>query len=158
MTMDGQAGEGRIRAARSDDASAIEALVHRAYRKYLERMDRKPAPMTADYAELIARGGLWVLEVDGTLAGAILLQVADTYLHINNVAVSPDYQGRGLGARLLRFAENEARRRGTDELRLYTNEKMHENVAIYQRLGWLRYAEGEEGGFRRIFMKKTLDV
>jgi GNAT superfamily N-acetyltransferase len=145
-----------IRAAQPEDAPAIEAIVRRAYAKYSERMDREPAPMTADYAELIARGGVWALDLDGVLAGTIILHTADDHLLVSNVAVSPEFQGRRLGVRLLDFAEREARRQAFAEMRLYTNEKMHESLVIYDRLGWERYAEGEQDGFRRVFMRKAV--
>lgn len=42
------------RPATASDVAAIESVIHRAYEKYVERMDRKPAPMTADYVRLVA--------------------------------------------------------------------------------------------------------
>ena len=38
---------------------------------------------------------------------------------------------RGIGRRMIAFAESEARRLGFAEIRLYTHEKMIENIALY---------------------------
>ena len=44
--------------------------------------------------------------------------------------------GRGLAAELLRFADHQAVESGFSEIRLYTNEKMLRNQAIYRRAGY----------------------
>lgn len=148
----------QIRLASAGDVAGLTRLFALAYTKYVERIGKKPAPMTADYAAIVAAGDVWVLDSDGVLVGAIVLQSADDHLLLSNVAVSPDRQGEGLGAHLLAFAQDEARRRGLGEMRLYTNAQMHENLAIYAHLGWTRYAEGDQDGFRRIFMRKAVSI
>ena len=50
-------------------------------------------------------------------------------LSLDNVAVAGNFQGKGIGRRLIDFAEAEARRRGFGEIRLYTHQTMHENIA-----------------------------
>ncbi len=145
-----------IRPAVIEDAHAIRALVHDAYRRYVERMGREPAPMSADYERLVRDGLAWVLVLDGAVTGLIILRSEDDHLLVSNVAVAPGRQGRGLGRRLLDFAEAEALRRGLRELRLFTNEQMHENLEIYARLGWSEHDRGERDGFRRVFMRKPL--
>jgi len=146
----------QIRPASAADSADFAALIDQAYAKYVERIGGKPAPMTADYAALIEAGDVWILDIGGRLAGGMILRDGSDHLLVSNVVVSPKCQGQGLGAYLLAFADAEARRRRLPELRLYTNEKMHENLVIYERLGWVRYAEREEDGFRRIFMKKQV--
>ena len=68
----------------------------------------------------------------------------------------PDRQGRGFGRALLGFAEIEARRLGLTELRLYTHEKMTENIALYERLGFTETGRGREAGYDRVFMRKLV--
>jgi ribosomal protein S18 acetylase RimI-like enzyme len=148
--------EAIVRSAISDDVSAVERLVRAAYGKYVERLGRQPAPMTADYAALIGAGDSWVVELDGLVVGVMVLQSGRDHLLISNVAVSPGYQGRGLGSRLLVHAEAQARDRGFAEMRLFTNELMHENIALYRKRGWIEYERGEQAGFRRVFMRKAV--
>jgi hypothetical protein len=62
-----------IRPALPGDLVEICAFVRAAYEIYVERMGRKPAPMLADYRALTAAGRLQVAELDGRLAGALVL-------------------------------------------------------------------------------------
>jgi GNAT superfamily N-acetyltransferase len=117
---------GRPRRARPEDAPAIAALVNRAYEKYVARIGQEPYPITVDYADAIARHDVWVTEDGGEIVAAHVLIAEPDGLLIDNVAVDPAHQGKGLGRQLLRFAENEARREGYTALRLYTNERMTE--------------------------------
>ena len=143
-----------IRPAVLEDVRAIEAIVRDAYGGYVERLGRAPAPMSADYGRLVEEGDVWALEVDGEVAGLMILRSKPDHLLISNVAVASAHQGRRLGSRLLAHAEAEARRRGFKEMRLFTNELMHENLTIYARLGWSEYDRAKQDGFRRVFMKK----
>ncbi len=75
---------------------------------------------------------------------------------LDNVAVSPERQGLGLGRQLIEFAEAVAKQSGYMEIWLYTNTAMHENLAMYVTLGYQDCARGLQDGFHRVFMKKAL--
>lgn len=53
-----------IRLAQAADCAAIVARVRQAYAPYVTRIGREPAPINADYAELIAQREVHVLELD----------------------------------------------------------------------------------------------
>jgi ribosomal protein S18 acetylase RimI-like enzyme len=80
----------------------------------------------------------------------------DGHLLLDNIAVAPEAQGEGLGKKLVAFAESEALRRGFTELRLYTNEKMTENLTLYPRLGFEETHRGRQAGYDRVFFRKRL--
>lgn len=144
------------RPARPEEAPALRDLVRAAYGKYIARLGREPAPMLDDYGARIAAGQAWVLEEDGAMVGALILEDDAGTLLLYNIAVSPDAQGKGVGRRLIAFTEAEARRRGYALLRLYTNEKMVENVAMYPRLGFTETHRGSEAGHPRVYFEKRL--
>jgi ribosomal protein S18 acetylase RimI-like enzyme len=75
---------------------------------------------------------------------------------LDNVAVRPEAQGRGHGRRLLAFAEDEARRQGYRCIRLYTHMLMTENLILYPRLGYIETHRGEQNGYSRVFLEKSL--
>lgn len=144
-----------IRRAGPQDRAAVEAIVAAAYTKYIERIGKPPGPMLDDYAALIAAGAvsLWT-DPDGTIAAVVVLQPGPDHLLLDNVAVAPDRQSRGLGRRLITFAEAEARRLGHAELRLYTHATMTENIALYRRLGFTETGRADQAGYERVFMTK----
>jgi GNAT superfamily N-acetyltransferase len=144
------------RRARPGDAAAIAALVNRAYEKYVDRIGRKPRPMTADYDKAVAAHQMWVVEDAGAIAAALELIPEKDVPLIENIAVDLAHQGTGLGRTLLAFAEDEARRQGYAALRLYTNEKMTENIAIYAHCGYRKIGRRTRRDFTVVFMRKAL--
>jgi len=148
-----------IRCARPADRAAIERIVRAAYGLYVERIGKPPGPMLDDYTALISDGRVSVLEeADRTMAAIIVLLPEPDHLLLDNIAVRPDRQGQGLGRRLIAFAEEQARRLGHSEVRLYTHEKMTENIALYTRLGFVETGRGQQAGYDRVFMTKRLDA
>jgi GNAT superfamily N-acetyltransferase len=145
-----------IRRAIAADVQAIERIVYDAYVKYVDRIGKQPGPMLDDYAARVAAGEASVCAEGDDIAGILVLEPAPDHLLLDNIAVAPSWQGRGVGRLLLDFADAEARRAGYTELRLYTHVLMHENIALYLRLGWQEYGRGEQAGFQRVFMRKPV--
>ena len=146
----------KIEIATLDDQDKLEALFNAAYLKFVSRIGREPAPMTIDYRPKIKQGLVYVIHKDAAIIGAIVLENRENYLYLGNLAVSPVHQGKGIGRRLLKFAEKEALQRGYFEIRLYTNEKMWENIAIYSKYGYKETDRKEENGFKRVYFTKQL--
>lgn len=136
------------------DLPAIKALITAAYTRYLTRMDKPPGPMLRDYGPSVEAGNTWV--VGRPVVGVLTLVPAADHLLIENIALHPDAQGRGLGRSLMGFAEQEAARRGITRLTLFTHEVMTENLAIYGHLGYVEVDRRSEDGYHRVFMEKQL--
>ena len=145
-----------VRRAEMSDVAALGAIANEAYRDYVPRIGRQPAPMTADYAEAVRGGLAWAAVRDGEVVGLLVLAVKPDHLLLENVAVLPSAQGCGIGARLLALAEDQARELGRDEIRLYTNEAMTENLVYYPKHGYAETHRAEQDGFRRVFFRKRL--
>ena len=139
-----------------EDVPALRAVAVAAYQGYVPRMGRPPAPMSADYAQAVRDGRVWVAADDGVLVGLAVLVPRDDHLLVENVAVSPPAQGRGVGGELLAFAEDHARRLGLSQVRLYTNEAMTENLVYYPRRGYVETHRAEQDGYRRVFFRKDV--
>ncbi len=154
------AAEPSLRGAKPEDAEAVRTLVRAAYEKYIPLIGREPKPMRADQARAIREAIVWVLEDTRGLTAVLELEPHEDHLLIENVAVRPDCQGRGIGRCLLDLAEDEARRLNLTELRLYTNEQYTSNVALYQHLG---YSETHGGPLAEpttliVLMQQKLEV
>jgi len=144
------------RIAAESDLNAVTICAEKAYLVYVPRIGRKPAPMVADFAVQIAAGQIHVAEADGTIAGYIVFYPRDDHIHVENVAVDPALQGRGIGKALLGLAEAAAKRQGLAALELYTNAQMTENQVFYPRLGYVETGRREEDGFARVYYRKDL--
>ena len=134
----------------------MAALVNDAYGHYVARIGRKPGPMTWDYAEMIRDRDATVAESGGAIVGLLIVGPTDEGFVVENVAVHPSQQGKGLGRTLLELAETKARGAGFDSIYLFTHEKMTENQALYARIGYVEYERRVEGELARVFMRKPL--
>ncbi len=145
-----------FRAAVKADIDGVRRCAERAYGIYVERIGRKPAPMIADFEDLLARGALFVCEIDAAVVGFVVYRAQGDFLLLENVAVDPGFHGRGIGGRLIAQAETEGRALGLDRIELYTNAKMTENLALYAYLGYEPFDRRNEDGFDRIYFRKQL--
>jgi ribosomal protein S18 acetylase RimI-like enzyme len=144
-----------IRLAEADDQGSVETIVKAAYDPWVPVIGMEPLPLSADYGDLISDGLVYVLETGGVDA-LIVLRPEDDDLLVENVAVHPDRQGRGLGRRLLAFAEFRARSLELPAVRLYTNEKMISNIGLYQSLGYRETSRAGIDGRHVVHMRKQL--
>ena len=145
-----------IHRARPEDAPFVREIAHEAYRPYVKRIGREPAPMVADFAALIDAAEVWVAVDFAEILGYIVMRPGAHTLHIENVAVSPPRHGEGVGKALLDFAEAEAARVGIQRMDLYTNAMMRENLSLYPRMGWVETDRRTENGFERVYFEKPV--
>jgi len=145
-----------IRRASHSDLDQIEACAVAAYTRYIERIGKAPAPMVADFATSIENEDLYVIEDSGRICGFVVFYARDKYIHLENVALDPRFQSRGLGMRLIEFVEQRAKAEGYARIELYTNAKMTENLGLYPRLGYEQFDRRVEDGFDRVYFEKTL--
>src|SRR6516162_2018576 len=135
-----------IRKATAEDTARIGAIARAAYAKYVPRIGREPAPMVADFAAEVAAGHVVVIGTAGAVDGYMIAwPETDTYF-IDNIAVDPARQGKGLGRRLIEHAVGEARRFQLPSIRLYTNVAMTENLSMYAHLGFVETHRATEKG------------
>jgi len=145
-----------LRRADIADAPAIGECAVEAFRHYIPRLSLTPLPMTRDYGVAIENAQVWVATQDARTVAALVLDVTEEGFLIDVIAVRPRHQGTGVGRALLELAEREALRQGHDSIYLFTNEKMTENRALYERIGYVEYKRLALAQRTRIFMRKPL--
>ncbi|MEP4195687.1 MAG: GNAT family N-acetyltransferase [Aliishimia sp.] len=146
-----------IRKAMSEDVASVRRCAEDAYEQYVATIGKKPAPMLADFGSLIASGSVYVAAgTDAELMGFIVFYQEGNHFMLENVAVRSNAAGRGVGKRLIAFCEEQAKRSGVRCVKLYTNEKMSENLSIYPHLGYRETDRRTEDGFNRVFFEKSL--
>ena len=136
------------------DAAAVLALTRESYRKWVAVTGREPLPMRVDYAEALLKNRIDLLYEGDTLAALIETELEPDHLLIVNVAVSPAFQKRGLGRRLMTHAEDLAAEAGRTKLLLYTNSLMAENISLYQKIGYRIEREQQFGTSVQVYMSK----
>jgi GNAT superfamily N-acetyltransferase len=136
-----------------------------AFEGYIERsLAEEIGRISAYYDE---RGGaFWVACQRGDIVGMFGLEPAsDHSFELRRMYVSPTARRLGIASRMLRFAEDECRRRGVSRIELSTSEVQPEAVALYRRAGYtlVREVVAEQasnktigGGIRRFHFDKEL--
>jgi ribosomal protein S18 acetylase RimI-like enzyme len=147
-----------IRAANDTDVDQARDLARAAYRVYIARMSQPPGPMLDDYERRQRDAQLYVAEIGREMVGIAVIVRAPDHLNLDNVAVHPRWQARGIGRALIAFAEATAQTYGVPEVRLYTHVTMTENIALYTRLGYEETHRGVQDGYARVFMRKAIDA
>ena len=146
-----------IRTATPEDRARIGEIARCAFAKYVSRIGREPAPMSADFAAEIGAGRVVAIAAGGAIAGYMIAwPEADAY-YIDAIAVDPALQGNRLGRQLIDYAAAEARRLNLSALRLCTNQAMTENLAIYAHIGFVETHRAVEEGYRRVFLRWDLN-
>ena len=138
------------------DAAGVTSCVIAAYRHYVDRNGKVPAPMRDDYGKVIAECDVTVIEHDGGVVAVLVVKETSEGFLLDNIAVAPTAQGLGLGRYLLALAEDKACTAGHESIYLYTQEVMIENLALYERTGYVEYARRTEIGLDRIYLRKAL--
>ena len=144
----------------------IGEITRAAYAEYTLALGGLPLPVTEEYAPRIEAGEVWLVSRAGADGGAearadvavMVLETAADALTIFSLAVLPEARG-GIGRWMLAFAEAQARAAGLPEVRLYTNDRMVRNIAIYQQAGFAetgRRSNEQRPGWFLVDMTKPL--
>lgn len=145
-----------IRPAIIEDAPAVQALTRDAYAKWVPVIGREPKPMSADYEAAIRHHRIDLLHIEDRLVALVETIPEPDHLLIENLAVSPAFQHRGVGRQLLAHVELAAAAQGYPTIRLYTNKLFATNVLFYRRLGYA--IDREEASHRGVivYMSKPI--
>jgi GNAT superfamily N-acetyltransferase len=95
------------------------------------------------HAPLQAAGTLWVAETDGGLIGFAACEAFDDALHLWELDVRRDVQGRGVGRALLAAVAKGGRERGLPAVSLTTFHGVAWNRPFYERQGFRTLAEDQ---------------
>lgn len=118
------------------DATAVRDLVRAAYARWVPLLGREPRPMLVDYDLAVRDHSIDLLHQDAALVALIEMLPLSDQLYIENIAVAPAQQGRGLGRKLLDHAQRQAEAANLPRLGLLTAEIMHANIRLYQSFGF----------------------
>lgn len=93
------------------------------------------------------------------IVGCVFVVEREDDCYIGKLAVAPDFQGQGVGRKLVEAAEEFAASRGKQALELQTRIELTANHAAFARLGFRETARTAHDGYDRptsITMRKVL--
>lgn len=134
-----------VRDARDGDAAGVIALIDACWADYpgcVLDVDGELPELRAIASHFAGRGGrFWVAEADGRIVGSVGLAPSPDGMELCKLYVHRAARRRGLGERLVRLAEDEARSRGARVLELWTDTRFLDAHRLYARLGYARMPE-----------------
>ncbi len=123
--------EASLRTAHKQDLAEIRALDALAF----DHLWRKP---TFYFNEALALAGSFVVaEISGEIIGYEWCEMYEKRGHLTRLATHPNYQGRGIGAQLLRRAILDALAKGVNLITLNTQETNTRSQELYTRFGFV---------------------
>ncbi|TQS43018.1 GNAT family N-acetyltransferase [Cryptosporangium phraense] len=140
-----------LRRARRDDLPELLALLAADQLGTHRENPDDPAPYEAAFAAIDADPAqlLVAAEADGRVIGTFQLTIIPGLARrgarraqIEAVRVAAEYRGRGLGAAMMRWAIDEARRRGCALVQLTSDKSRTDAHRFYERLGFARSHDG----------------
>jgi GNAT superfamily N-acetyltransferase len=136
-----------------------------AVARYVAELDRRfpsgfapGVPTDDDHAGMRAPRGIFVVAVgDGVpVACGGVQTIGPGVAEVKRMWVDPDWRGAGLGARLLRRLEDEARALGHASIRLDTNGTLTEAIAMYHRAGYRSIDRYNDNPYAQAWFEKEL--
>jgi GNAT superfamily N-acetyltransferase len=133
-----------IRSFRSEDANDFRRLNEEWITRYfgLEEKDSRTLNDPGKY--ILAPGGYIAMAFVGrdAVGCCALIRLDDTSFEVAKMAVTPSWQGRGLGRKLLEHVISEARQLEAERLYLETNSKLTPAIRLYESLGFRHLPAG----------------
>lgn len=82
----------------------------------------------------------------------ILKRISSTVGEVTGFYVHPDYQGQGIGLKLLNSALNAATEIGYEQIVLTTNKNLTVAIRLYESLGWVRQPGKPDNGADYLYL------
>ena len=99
----------------------------------------QPWPFAA-FEGFLGEPGFLVATVDGRVVGYVVADTVPnagrTLGHVKDIAVHPDYRGRGIGAQLLGSALTVMREKRASRVKLEVRESNDSAIRLYRRFGF----------------------
>lgn len=139
-----------IRQAQPADGAALADLIHRAFAGYLGKLV-PPSGAHAETPESLAaamgKGAAFLAEAGATPIACIFAEIRPDRVYVGRLAVDPGRRRSGLGERMLAEAERLARERGVTRLELGVRLVLHDNISLFQKVGFKIIGQKSHPGF-----------
>lgn len=141
-----------IRVAREEDIPALVAIYAADAFGHGDSTDPAFLPIyQAAFAAITASTAetLYVAEIGGVIVGTFQTLATVTLtgrgtlsMIVEAVQTHPDYRGKGIGAKMMAFCIEDARKRGAQIIQLTSNASRTDAHRFYERLGFIKSHAG----------------
>ena len=107
---------------------------------------------------IIDNGGyIFFAKVDETIAGTFsLIKSNDGVYELGKMAVSPEFQGKKIGQKLLDFCIKFAKEKQWKKILLYSNTNLENAIYLYKKYGFVEIAQEKNPPYQRSNIKMEL--
>ncbi len=125
-----------LREASADDVDAIVTLINRAFA--IERFFKSGDRINPEQVQEMIQNGKFLLLIDGTaMVACVWLEITGNRGYLGTLSVDPERQRLGLGARMMREAENYFRAAGCKAIDIRLVNLRPELLPIYRKFGFV---------------------
>lgn len=130
-----------LRATTLADTAALPAIERSASQRFLQIPELAwiaddQIISVAQHQAFAAAGLSWLAQADEHPVGFLVAETLDSSLFIAELSLHQEWQGKGIGRRLLDYVAEQARAKGYTSLTLTTFRDVPWNAPLYARLGF----------------------
>ena len=130
-----------LRATTLADTAALPAIERSASQRFLQIPELAwiaddQIISVAQHQAFAAAGLSWLAQADEHPVGFLVAETLDSSLFIAELSLHQEWQGKGIGRRLLNYVAERARAKGYTSLTLTTFRDVPWNAPLYARLGF----------------------
>ena len=135
-----------LRATTLADTAALPAIERSAGQRFLRIPElawiaEDQILSAAQHQAFAAAGMSWLAQVDALPVGFLVAETLGSSLFIAELSLHLEWQGKGIGRRLIGYVAEQAREKGYTSLTLTTFRDVPWNAPLYSRLGFEMLAD-----------------
>lgn|GEM_PF-3164908 len=122
----------KVKKAKNHECKEIQKVLHKAHKENVKQGFIFPVSKITrkDLLSKMKRDRYYVLKYNGKIIGVVAVKRRKKYWEIGSLAVKPEYKRKGLGSKLLWFAERKVSFFGASNVLLTTMRK-HPTLPFY---------------------------
>lgn len=109
---------------------------------------------------IIEPGGtiFFVKEAEEIIGCVALMKMDENVFELTKMAITPKYQGKKIGQKLMEHSIKFAKNQGWNHLIIYSNRKLENAIYIYKKYGFREIPIGENNPYSRGDIKMRLEL